>query len=191
MPPRIAPISPREWPEEMRTALAALRPPGAANTFPTSEGRPKAMNWLGTLAHHPELALAFNTFGAHILGSSSLTARQRELLALRVAAVRHSEYEWTQHALRADDFGFTPSEIARIAEGAKAPGWSEIDGAMVSAVDELIKSGDIAERTWDLLATKFNNQQLMDFVFTVGMYELLALAFRSFRLKLDDDLKPK
>ena len=191
MPPRIAPISPREWPEEMRTALSALRPPGSENAFSSSEGRPKAMNWLGTLAHHPELALAFNTFGGHILGSSSLTARQRELLALRVAAVRHSEYEWTQHALRADDFGFQPSDIARIAEGPQAPGWSEIEGAMVSAVDELITSGEIAERTWDLLARDFNDQQLMDFVFTVGMYELLALAFRSFQLELDDDLKPK
>jgi alkylhydroperoxidase family enzyme len=191
MPPRIIPIPPREWPEEMKRALAALRPPGSENAFPSSEGRPKAMNWLGTLAHHPELALAFNTFGGHILGSSSLTARQRELLALRVAAVRQSHYEWTQHALRADDFGFQPSDIARIAEGPDAPGWSEIEGAMVSAVDELIKSGEIADRTWDLLATEFNDQQLMDFVFTVGMYELLALAFRSFLLELDDDLKPK
>jgi hypothetical protein len=31
----------------------------------------------------------------------------------------------------------------------------------------------------------------MDIVFTVGAYEILALAFRSFGIELDDDLQRK
>ena len=31
----------------------------------------------------------------------------------------------------------------------------------------------------------------MDLVFTVGAYEILAMAFRSFGVELDDDLKRK
>ena len=62
---------------------------------------------------------------------------------------------------------------------------------MLRAVDELIGDGEIADPTWQLLAAEFDDQQLMDLVFTVGAYEILALAFRSFRIELDEDLRRK
>ena len=62
---------------------------------------------------------------------------------------------------------------------------------MLAAVDELIGDGEIADPTWQLLAGELDEQQLMDLVFTVGAYEILALAFRSFGIELDDDLRRK
>jgi alkylhydroperoxidase family enzyme len=62
---------------------------------------------------------------------------------------------------------------------------------MLRAVDELIGAGEIADATWRALAAEFDDQQLMDLVFTVGAYEILALAFRSFRIELDEDLQRK
>ena len=56
---RVEPLPGREWPPEMRTALAALNPAGARFTHPPQEGRPRALNALGTLAHHPVLAPAW------------------------------------------------------------------------------------------------------------------------------------
>jgi len=146
---------------------------------------------LGTLARHPELTKAFNTFNGYILFSSTLSPRQRELLVLRVAALRKSDYEWEQHRVLAGDVGLGPDEVARIAEGPDAPGWSPLDSAMLSAVDELIGEGAIADGTWQLLAGQLGEQQIMDLVFTVGAYEILALAFRSFGIELDDDLRRK
>ena len=35
--------------------------------LPQTKGRPKALNALGTLARHPELTEAFNTFNGYIL----------------------------------------------------------------------------------------------------------------------------
>ncbi len=190
--PRIPPLAPGEWPPEMQDALAALRPPNPRHPFPSRrEGRPKGLNVLGTLAHHPELARAFHTFNGYILFASTLSPRQRELLVLRVAAVRGSAYEWEQHAVLAGDAGLDEDEVARIAEGPDAPGWSPLDGAMVRAVDELIGEGAIGASTWSALATELDVQQLMDLVFTVGAYEVLALALRSFDVELDDDLKRK
>ena len=60
---------------------------------------------------------------------------------------------------------------------------------MLSAVDELIGEGEIADGTWDLLSAELSEQQVMDLVFTVGAYEILALAFRSFGIELDEDLR--
>jgi alkylhydroperoxidase family enzyme len=176
----------------MGEALAALRPANPRHPFPSREpGRPKGLNLLGTLARHPELAGAFHTFTGHVLFASTLSPRQRELLVLRVAAVRQSEYEWAQHAVLAGDAGITEDEVARIAQGPDAPGWAEVDGAMVRAVDELIGDGRIGDATWRVLAGGLDDQQLMDLVFTVGAYEVLAMALRSFDVELDDDLKRK
>ena len=175
----------------MRAALAALRPANPRHPLPQTKDRPKALNALGTLARHPALTAAFNTFNGYILFASTLTPRQRELLVLRVAALRQSAYEWEQHRVLAGDVGLDPVEVERIAAGPDASGWSPFESAMLRAVDELIGDGEIADPTWQLLAAEFDDQQLMDLVFTVGAYEILALAFRSFRIELDEDLGRK
>ena len=189
---RIPPLPPGEWPPAMKDALAALRPAHPRHPFPSrAEGRPKGLNVLGTLARHPELTRAYHTFNGYILFASTLSPRQRELLILRVAAVRGSEYEWAQHAVLAGDAGIDEDEVARIALGPDAPGWSPVDGAMVRSVDELIGAGAVSGATWKVLAAELDDQQLMDLVFTVGAYEVLAMFLRSFEIDLDDDLKRK
>ena len=143
------------------------------------------------MARHPDLTKAFNTFNGHILFNSTLSPRQRELLVLRVASLRASEYEWAQHAVLAGDVGLDDDDIARIAEGPEASGWSTADRAMLRAVDELIGVGTVSDGTWETLSGLLDEQQLMDLVFTVGAYEILALAFRSFGIELDEDLRRK
>jgi alkylhydroperoxidase family enzyme len=189
MTPRLGPLPPREWPEEMRGALAALHPAHPRHPFPPRrDDRPKALNALGTLALHPTLTTAFHTFNGHVLFGSTLSPRVRELLVLRVAAVRRADYEWAQHVVLAGDAGLDAGEVERIAEGPDAAGWSTLDQAMVRAVDELIADAKIADGTWEVLAGALDEQQLMDLVFTVGAYDLLAMAFRSFGVELDADL---
>ena len=188
---RIQPLPPEEWPPEMREALAALRPAHPRQPFPRRDGRPKARNALGTLARHPELARAFNTFNGHILFASTLSARQRELLVLRVATLRESAYEWEQHAVLAGDAGLGSDEVSRIVLGPDAPGWSGLDRALLEAADELVRDGAVSGATWKTLAGELDERQLMDLVFTVGAYDTLAMAFRSFDVELDDDLRRK
>ena len=185
---RITPLPPKQWPPEMIDALAALRPPDALHPPLRREGRPKALNALGTLARYPALTRAFNTFNGHVLFSSTLSARQRELVVLRVAALRASDYEWAQHVVLGGDAGLEPDEIARIAAGPGVAGWSELDRAMLRAVDELVNDAKISDETWKALAARLDVHELMDVVFTVGCYDLLAMAFRSFGIELDEDL---
>jgi alkylhydroperoxidase family enzyme len=176
----------------MRDALAALRPAEPRHPFPAQGGdRPQGLNALGLLAHHPTLTRAFNTFNGHLLFGTTLSARQRELVILRVAAVRDAGYEWAQHVVLAADAGLTPDEIDRVAAGPDAPGWSARDGALVRAVDELVTDAVITEPTWTILAADLDERQLMDVVFTVGAYDLLAMVFRTFGVELDDDLRRK
>ena len=53
-----------------------------------------------------------------------------------------------------------------------------------------MRDARIAEPTYAALAAELDTQQLMDVVFTVGAYDLLAMALRTFDVELDDDLGP-
>jgi alkylhydroperoxidase family enzyme len=188
--PRIRPLPLKEWPPAMRDALAAMTPPNPRHpVYEKRDDRPKALNALGVLAHHPALTHAFHVFNGHLQFSTTLSLRERELLVLRVAVVRRAEYEWAQHIVVGLDVGLSDDDIARVAEGPDAPGWSPLEQAMLRAVDELVADATISDTTWRVLAEHLDEQQLMDLVFTVGCYDVVAMAFRTFRIPLDEDLR--
>ena len=58
------------------------------------------------------------------------------------------------------------------------------------SADELVADARIDERTYGELSAELDTQQLMDVVFTVGAYEVFAMAMRTFDVELDDDLRP-
>jgi alkylhydroperoxidase family enzyme len=189
---RVEPIPPREWPPGMREAMAALVPPNPRHPLPKQaerQGLPKGLNLLGTLAHYPELATAYHTFNGHLLFATTLSTRQRELVVLRVGWVRRAEYEWLQHTVLAGEVGISKDEIPRIAAGADAPGWEPLEASMLRAVDELIADAMISDDTWTALTEHLDTRQVLDLIFTVGAYDVLAMAFKSCRVQLDDDLR--
>lgn len=174
----------------MRAALAALEPPIRRHPLPQREGRPKALNALGTFARYPALAHAFNSFNGHVLFATTLTLRHREMVVLRVAASRAAPYEWAQHAVLGADVGLTQEQIDAIADDPDAHDWADGERVLLRAVDELLADARISDSTWADLVTRFDAEQLMDLVFTVGAYETLAMAFNSFGVELDPDLEP-
>jgi alkylhydroperoxidase family enzyme len=190
--PRVPPLPPRQWPAGMAEALAAAyRPDNPRHPLPPRDAdSPKGLNAMGVLAHHPELTGAYNQLIRHALYFSTITPRQRELLVLRVAHRRDSSYEWAQHVYQAGVAGLTPDEIARVRRGPEAEGWDPLERALLSAADELVATATVADETYAVLSESLDTQQLMDVVFIVGAYEVFAMAMRTFRVELDDDLLP-
>jgi alkylhydroperoxidase family enzyme len=173
----------------MGAALAALVPEEARHPVPAGrEDRPKGLNALGTLAHHPSLTRAFNTFDGHVLFNTTLSVRHRELVVLRVAARRGSDYAWLQHVVQGQDAGLTAEEIADIRDPHGRLAWSPLEAALLRAVDELVGDASIGDQTWAELTEHLDVQQLMDLVFTVGCFEVIAMFFRSFGVQPDADL---
>lgn len=180
------PLPPASWPPEMADALAALNPPTQRHSVtPPDPDRAKPMHMLGVMARHPALARAYFTFGAHALVATTLTPRQRELLALRTSAQCSCAYEWAQHFSMARDAGLSEEEISRIGFGPEAPFLSDLERAMLRASDELVSDGVISQDTWAVLAAELEDQQILDLIFTVGSYTVLAWMMRSVELELD------
>jgi alkylhydroperoxidase family enzyme len=187
---RVEPIPVRQWPPEMRGAMAPYRPPNPRHPYPVDNpNRPKGLNALGVLAHHPAVTTAYHHLIGHALFATTITVRQRELLVLRVAHLRDADYEWAQHVFLADEAGITPDEVTRVRLGPDAEGWSPLERALLSAADELVTDARIGDATYAQLSAELDTQQLMDVLFTVGAYDVLAMFLRTFEVDLDDDLR--
>ncbi|MCA2261865.1 carboxymuconolactone decarboxylase [Mycobacterium marseillense] len=164
---RLQPLPAEQWDEATQQALSAMR---GADTN----------NALSTLAHHPKLAKAFLRFNVHLLTSSTLPPRIRELAILRVAHRRQCAYEWSHHFRMAKEEGITEDQIAAVQRGEAV---DEFDQAVITGVDELDEKSELSDHTWAALGERLTDQQRMDFVFTVGCYALLAMAFNTFGIQ--------
>ena len=127
-------------------------------------------------------------FANHILGKSSLTDRDRELLILRIGYLCQAGYEWGQHVQIAKRIGMTDDELRSAKVGPKMEGLSEKDILLLSATDELHADAHVSDATWDGLADFYSVEQMMDLVFTVGQYNLVSMALNSFGVQLDEGL---
>ena len=185
--PRIPPRPSDDWDAEVDAALAALRPPGS-NSRPAEPRRERpSSNILGVFSWHPALAKAWFSFNNHLF-HSTLSARDRELATVRIAWLRRGEYEWAQHVRMARKAGLSDEEVDAINAGPDSPVWGPRDAALLRAVDEFANDHVVSDGTWKRLAEDFDRQQLMDLVFTIGAYDMLAVAMNSLGLQLDPGL---
>lgn len=190
-PARIEPVEPRRWSSEAVEAVNQMAPPPGSvyEQRRKARGGSGGVNALGLLARHPALSGAFLGFNRHLLYASRLDERVRELVVLRVAWVLGSAYEWAQHVPVAQQCGLGSDDIDRVAEGPEAQGWSEFDRALLEATDSLLETGHIEDAVWERLAAAYDEETLLDLVFTVGGYATLAMAFNAARIQLDPDLE--
>jgi len=167
--PRLAPTTEQDWDDETRGLLDAV---GRLNIFTT-------------LAHHPKLLKRWLVFGGHVLAKSTLPARERELVILRVGWRCGSPYEFGQHTLIGRREGVTDEEVRRLTvDGVE--GWAPRDAVLLAAVDELVAEHRLSDATWEALVADWSTQQVMDLVFAVGQYVLTCMALNSFGVELDE-----
>ena len=175
--PRLGPIQPEDWSDEIKKTLQPNVEKGTV------------FNIFKTLSHHPDLFRRWLVFGNHVLFKSTLPPRERELIILRIGWLCEAEYEWAQHVLIGKEAGLTAEEIDRIKAGPNARGWSEADKLLLQATDELRKDAFITDATWNGLCQHFDTKQLMDVVFAVGQYNLVSMALNTLGVQLDDGLE--
>ncbi|MHB1787405.1 MAG: carboxymuconolactone decarboxylase family protein, partial [Acidimicrobiales bacterium] len=159
--PRIAPLPLDAIDDEASDLLASASTPGAPAT-----------NIFATLVRHPGLFRKWLPFGGKLL-SGKLPGREREILILRTGWLCRSEYEWGQHVLIGKAAGLTDEEIKRIQAGPDA-GWEPFDATLLRAADELHADNCISDSTWDGLAARYEQRQLIELAMLVGHYHLVA-----------------
>jgi alkylhydroperoxidase family enzyme len=164
--PRLEPLPADEWDDEVRAAMSPLLPAERAN--PRDAG-----NVVGTLVRNRGLTRAYLEFNAHLLLHSSVSPRVREVALLRAVHLRGSEYLWDHHVPIAERAGLTLAEIEAVRAGDVA---DPVDELVVRVVDEVENTSTLTDATWSQLCKHFDEQQVLDLLFTIGCYQLLAVA---------------
>lgn len=142
-----------------------------------------------TLAHNPQTLHSWMTFGSHILINNTLPERDREIAILRVAWNCQCNYEWGMHARLARSLGFTDEDLIAIARGPDDPHWSALEVAILRGVDELQSEWTIVPETWAVLSAHYEPQQLIDYVFVIAEFVLVAMALNAFRVPLEEGVE--
>jgi 4-carboxymuconolactone decarboxylase len=174
---RVPPLPADQWDEAVDQALSGMMPAERRNPAHTG-------NLLATLVRHPKLTQAFLRFNNHLLFSSTLSPRLRELAVLRVAHVHHCEYEWRHHVRMGREAGLTDDVIAGVQRGEAT---DDLDRAILHAVDELRDKSVVSDETWGVLSEHLDERQRMDLVFTIGCYGALAMAINTFGVEPDQE----
>jgi len=172
--PRVAPVPENQRNDEQRALAARF----------ASSGMPNAV---ATYLNHPSLAEHILPFEHYVSFDSTLPARHRALAGLRTAWLTRSNYLWAHWATGPRRAGLTSDELRRVAQGPDAKGWDTFEAAVLRAADELHVDSFVSDATWRALGARYDTNQLVDLVDTVGSLTMHAGAINSLAVEIEAD----
>lgn len=144
------------------------------------------MNLFLILGRHRRLFRGWLHFAGLLMPGGVLKRSESELVILRVAQRRGSEYEHRQHVRLGKRAGLTDADIARVDDGPAAPDWSPRVRAILTAVDDLLDNRDIGDTVWDELRRHLDEREAIEVVLLTGHYDMLAAAIAALRVPLEE-----
>lgn len=148
----------------------------------------KHLNFSRVLVNSPRLYRTFIPHLEELVSRTLLSARDRQIICLRMLALCQEIYETTHHIVISRKIGISDADIGAIIAG-DGPGLSATDRNVIKATDELYREQTISDATWQALAAHYTLQQLMEVVFLAGIYQTMAMLTKSFGIALEPDLE--
>jgi 4-carboxymuconolactone decarboxylase len=199
--PRMPPLGRAEWTDEARKMFTLFEGPDAYEEGSKS-------NIFLAMARHPKLGSSFFKYSGRLLMTSTVDAALREIVILRLAWLYRSPYEWAQHvefSLSPQDIDpdyieaykrgevktegqgkLTMAHIEAVKCGADDPIWTALQADAIRAVDQLKETGHIEDATWDGLSSALSEQQLLELIFFMGTYAMLAWVLNALGIEPED-----
>ncbi|MEU6511218.1 carboxymuconolactone decarboxylase family protein [Streptomyces sp. NPDC046942] len=189
--PRIAPLPYDHWSAEMKEKLGTVRETVRKEGGPL--GQPENMPL--TFAWHPELFASWLPLMGYIAYRGALPSRARELVIARTAWLGQSPLNWATHiypARHAKDgkeggVFFTEDEVDQIIVGPSDERWSPQETALLAAVDQYCKLGDMDDDTWAKLWQDYDEKQIIELMYLVTNYRMVGDIVRTLRVDFGPD----
>jgi 4-carboxymuconolactone decarboxylase len=178
--PRMPPVRQQDLTDDMRAFLQRW----TGGIFRQADSNPVLL----TFAHHPKLAELFSQLNIHLLSTTTLPVKLRQIAIMRTAWICKATYMWSSHLSTSVRSGLEPDMFRPIQVGAEDPYFTEFERTVIRATDELVHDRKISDAQWQALMQEWNNQQMLDFLFTVGAYVTVASAMRSCGVQRNPDL---
>ncbi len=149
--------------------------------------RAPEMHLFTTLGQRRLLFWAFSLYGARLL-RGRLPQVDTELVILRVAHLRDSEYELQHHRWMGRRRGLDDPTQALIFAwpDATADGLTDRQQTLLRATDEFILKRAISPEVWQQLSQHLDKRQIIEFCMLAGQYDCLAATMSALQIPLDN-----
>jgi AhpD family alkylhydroperoxidase len=119
----------------------------------------------------PTLDAAVRILRRDIDDNSGLDAETRELVFLRVALLRHSEYCWHNHALEARALGLEDAEITALEHwrSSERVRFDARQRAVLGYVDAVVRGGPVGETTRRVLQEELAASEIVGLTLLIGL----------------------
>lgn len=170
--------------------IAPLDPPFASEIQKLFDlVMPEGMEPLGlfrTLATNGRIFPRFMRAG--VLDRGPVEIRDRELVIHRTTARCRSEYEWGVHVNAfARPLGFSEEMIrGTVAANADDALWAPVQRALIRLCDDLHETSSISNELWEELCQHFSSDQLIELIYTVGIYHTVSYLTNGLRIDLEE-----
>ena len=146
------------------------------------------MHLFATLGQHKRLFLSMMPYSALLL-RGRLPRVDTELVILRVAHLRNSEYELQHHRWMGRRRGLDdPTQEMIFAwpnRAANAGGLTDRQQTLLRATDEFIVDRSISDEVFQQLSRHLDRRQLIEFCLLAGQYDCLAATMSALQIPLD------
>lgn len=143
---------------------------------------------LRTFGHHPALANAFSPLNVHLLSNNTLPVKLRQIAIMRLAWITGATYMWSSHLNTSKLCGLTDEFYGPVQRGADDPYFTAFERVVIRATEELVNDRKIGDANWAALSAEWDEKQMLDFLFTVGCYTMVAGVMRSTGAERQEDL---
>jgi alkylhydroperoxidase family enzyme len=171
--PRIQPIDP-PYSEETQRLFDLVMPPGVP-----------PLQLFRVMARSARLFPRFMRGG--VLDRGPVDPRDREVVIHRTTALCGAEYEWGVHvAAFGRPLGLGEDVLRALLDGdADDPALAPRQAALVRLCDELHRSARISAPTWDALERHFDHEQILELIYTAGLYHAVSFLVNGLELDLE------
>jgi len=138
----------------------------------------------GLMLHVPHLGKPLEDLGAALRYRSGLSAREREIAILSVAATTRSSFEMFAHSLVGRSVGLTAGEVHALATAE----FTSVDPREVCAArvcTQLVHDPQPDASLWDQAAARFSAQETLELIALAGYYRTISQMMEVFGVTAD------
>ncbi|WP_188828966.1 carboxymuconolactone decarboxylase family protein [Nocardia camponoti] len=124
-------------------------------------------------------------YSGKLMPGGRLSRAEAELVILRVARLRDSDYELDHHRRLGAKAGLTAEAIEATGVGPDADVWTPRQRTLLAATDQLVTTRTINDATWTELSAHFDDRLLIEIVLLINQYESLASTIATLGIQRD------
>lgn len=144
------------------------------------------LNIYRLLCQAPTCQPGYGQLATAIFAKLAVPPEERELVVLAVAQLQDCTYEWAQHVQIAREMGIEQECIDAIAAGQlAAPVFGERERALLEFTRQTVLNVRVDDPAFNAVAAFYDPRQLVELLFTIGSYMMLARIMEVAELEVD------